>query len=134
MPRATAITELPIAILRLFNARPMKSIGLLVGAAMTLAKASSEAPGGIRSRPSGRARFRGSSAMLKIQTSGKSTVDGDEQQDRLQDDLSAEREPAFTVRAPSTGDPPGQEPARHGGRGRCRHRTVSLDIVRAYSA
>ena len=46
MPSATAMTELAIAILRLLNASSMKLIGLLVGCAITLAKASSDAPAG----------------------------------------------------------------------------------------
>ena len=74
IPIPTATTELPMAILRLLNASSMKLIGLLVGWAITFLKASSDAPGGMRVRPSGRDRFRGSSDMLKIQTMGKSTA------------------------------------------------------------
>ena len=70
----TAMAALKTAIFMLLSASSMKLMGLLVGWAMTFANDSSDAPGGMRLSPSGRARLRGSSAMLAIQTSGNSTV------------------------------------------------------------
>ena len=88
-------------------------MSLLVGWAITLRKASSEAPGGMRFRASGRARFRGSMDMLRIHTIGNSTVSGDHQADHLDQDLPAQRQAALLgparlrAGAPSEGKPSG---------------------------
>ena len=59
---------------RLLKASWGKETGFWVGCRMTWANTSSVAPAGIRLRPSGRAMFRGSTAMLTIHRIGKSTV------------------------------------------------------------
>ena len=70
----TLVSEVMAAILKLLSASSTNVTGFAVGLAMTLANASSEAPGGIRFRPSGRDRLRGSIAMLTIHMTGNSTV------------------------------------------------------------
>ena len=92
------MAALKMAIFMLLSASSMKLIGLLVGCAMTLANASSDAPGGMRLSPSGRARLRGSSAMLTIQISGNSTVNVMNSRIDLQDELPAQRQPPLAGR------------------------------------
>ena len=72
--------------------------------------------------------------MLKIQTSGKSTVRVIEQQDGLEDELPPERQLALDLRRLGPQDAQVEEPARDGGRGRSGHRSVSVESSRGQSA
>ncbi len=73
-PSPTLATAMITAMNRLLAANCPKETGFSVGCLMTCANAASDAPGGIRSSPSGRAMLRGSIAMLTIHMIGKSTV------------------------------------------------------------
>ena len=68
----TLINEMITAMKTLLNAIRRNEMSLSVGLAMTLAYASSDAPGGISE--SGREMFRGSSDIATIQMIGNSTV------------------------------------------------------------